>query len=144
MCGSLDVEPQLVYLPEDFDSHVECVEFSMDQLLNDDMVFAAEQEPNHDADWCTSTSGDVESLELLSIHGSHVRGARKPSRRGKVLTLMWIDAVMVFNFQMTPAWSTQCRNQLVSERQVFFFMTFLRVNAMDNMDTRNSKAQSLE
>ena len=29
---------------------------------------------------------------------SHVHGARKPSRRCKVVTLMWINAAMVFNF----------------------------------------------
>ena len=50
MHGLLDVEPQLVYLPNDFDSHAQPVHFSMDQLLKDDMVFAVEQEPNHDAD----------------------------------------------------------------------------------------------
>ena len=74
---------------------------------------------------------------------SHVHGARKPSRRCKVVTLMWTNAAMVFNFPMAPAWSTQCRNQLVSGRQEKSFMTFLRANAMDNIDTRNSKAQSL-
>ena len=50
MHGLLDAEPQLVYLPKNFDSHVQPVQFSMDQLRNDDVIFAVEREPKHDAD----------------------------------------------------------------------------------------------
>ena len=46
--GLLDVEPQFVYLPEDFDSHVQPVQHSMDQLLDNEEILAVE--PNHDAE----------------------------------------------------------------------------------------------